>query len=293
MRLLILNLSLLLLSAPAFAQPSCVNFNAENTEIKLGELVTFTNLSVKNCNECGEGYVAKSYSWTFTGGNPVTSAERGPVDVKYVEIGSFEVQLTISYFNNDPSSKPCIKTMKKTGYVKVVPNKDVELESFEANAYSKTIKLYWTTIYEKSNAFFVIERSNDGVNFSEVAKVKGGGDHSDKTIYSAEDSKPAKGETKYRLSKINNSGKKTVIGNLAIQWYDINEALNISEGEKVLVIVEDAAGTEVYSKVIIKNASSSKIYAVDPSQKIKPGNYMIIGSSKNEIFNKTLVVETN
>ncbi len=270
----------------------CVNFKSSSPETFYNDTILFTNLSVKKlCKECGDNFKVKAYSWTFPGAEPVSAEGPGPHRVRYIGIGTFPVQLTVSYYGDNPSANACIKVEKKENFITIKAKYDVELESFEANPTKDRIKLYWTTVHEKSNDYFLVEKAMNGDGYVEITKIKSVGDHSKKTIYSDIDPKPSKGESKYRLSQVSKNGKKRVLTNLTVTWYDINEALNIGEGEKVFVIVEDLDGKEIYSKIIIKNVDSDKIYAIDPSQKIKPGSYIIIGSSMNEIYNKLLIVE--
>lgn len=60
-------------------------------------------------------------------------------------------------------------------------------------------------------------------------------------------------------------------------------------GEEVLVIVYDMMGRESYSKVIL-NRGPGPITAIDPYHNLTPGMYIVIGSSKDELFNEKLVI---
>lgn len=48
----------------------------------------------------------------------------------------------------------------------------VELINFSANCSMNNVLLTWTTASEKNNAYFIIERSSDAVNWENVAKIK-------------------------------------------------------------------------------------------------------------------------
>lgn len=62
------------------------------------------------------------------------------------------------------------------------------------------------------------------------------------------------------------------------------------DGNEVLVIVYDMMGRESYSKVIL-NQGPGPITAIDPHSNLKPGMYIVIGSSKDELFNQKLVIK--
>lgn len=51
----------------------------------------------------------------------------------------------------------------------------VTLSSFNYNISDKTVQLKWQTASESNNDYFDIERSNNGINFHSIGKVKGAG----------------------------------------------------------------------------------------------------------------------
>lgn len=61
-------------------------------------------------------------------------------------------------------------------------------------------------------------------------------------------------------------------------------------GEEVLVIVYDMMGRESYSKVLL-NPGPGPVTAIDPYNNLKPGMYIVIGSSRDELFNEKLVIK--
>lgn len=52
----------------------------------------------------------------------------------------------------------------------------------------------------------------------------------------------------------------------------------------------DMLGKELYSKVIITSDSHEDVYAIEPSQKLKPGVYLVTATSNNETYKKRLIV---
>lgn len=71
------------------------------------------------------------------------------------------------------------------------------------------------------------------------------------------------------------------------------QAVNIDapavDVREILVIVYDMLGRESYSKVIV-NPGSGPITAIDPYHNLSPGIYVVIGSSRDELFNQKLVI---
>ncbi len=79
-------------------------FEADITEVGLGDQVSFSNLSIGEID---------SYNWVFEGGVPETSTAQNPTITYSEAIGTFDVELTIS--NENMSS-----TTLKENYVTVV-----------------------------------------------------------------------------------------------------------------------------------------------------------------------------
>ncbi len=84
----------------------------------------------------------------------------------------------------------------------------VNLKEFKARAESNNkVKVFWTTEYEKDNAYFDIERSADGMNFTSVGKVPGVNYHGHLTDYFFYDPFPLKAISYYRLKQVDVDGK--------------------------------------------------------------------------------------
>ena len=60
-------------------------------------------------------------------------------------------------------------------------------------------------------------------------------------------------------------------------------------GSEILVIVYDMMGKQSYSKVIL-NQGAGPVTAIDPRNNLAPGMYIVVGSSKDELFNEKLVI---
>lgn len=75
----------------------------------------------------------------------------------------------------------------------------VELASFEVEDMEKKVAVIWTTISEKNTNFFHIERSNDGINWTEIGKEKAAENSTRMLYYEFYDEAPLKGISYYRL----------------------------------------------------------------------------------------------
>jgi len=82
----------------------------------------------------------------------------------------------------------------------------ITLVSFEGKATGTTITLDWTTASELNFDKFVVERSADALNFTEIGTVPGHGTSNEENDYSFEDNMPATGSNYYRLHSVDYDG---------------------------------------------------------------------------------------
>jgi hypothetical protein len=85
----------------------------------------------------------------------------------------------------------------------------VDLQSFTAKQNGASNHLYWSTVSEKSNAQFNIERSQDGQNFITIGTVKGNGTTTIQSDYFFTDEGPLS-INYYRLRQIDFNGTENV-----------------------------------------------------------------------------------
>ncbi|MGQ9644329.1 MAG: PQQ-dependent sugar dehydrogenase [Ignavibacterium sp.] len=82
----------------------------------------------------------------------------------------------------------------------------VELSSFTATVVNGKVRLDWYTVSETNNSGFVIERSQDGVNFKDIYFIGGNGTSTQRNIYSYTDEDVSSGVYYYRLKQIDMDG---------------------------------------------------------------------------------------
>lgn len=79
--------------------------------------------------------------------------------------------------------------------------------SFTATNTGKSVLFNWQTANELNNNYFSVERSLNGINFSEIAQVKSKGNSTQPQQYSFEDFNYVNGQNYYRLKQVDNDGK--------------------------------------------------------------------------------------
>ncbi len=145
------------------------------------------------------------YSWTpatFLDDASIASPVASPPDtlvyeVSYQDLCNMTVtkQVTVNVLENGPA---CF----------FLP---VSLVHFFLEVKNETVYFFWTSSDEKENAYYTIESSIDGVNFTSVAMVTGAGSSISAVDYSAT-SQHQNHDTYYRLQQHDVNGIKQIIG---------------------------------------------------------------------------------
>ncbi len=82
----------------------------------------------------------------------------------------------------------------------------VELVSFDGRKMEDEIKLSWTTASEENNDYFIIEKSNNGIDFEYLDRVEGRGTTVDFQSYELMDAQPLNGNNYYRMIQVDEDG---------------------------------------------------------------------------------------
>lgn len=85
----------------------------------------------------------------------------------------------------------------------------IELVNFNCGNSKNSNTLSWTTATESNNDYFAIERSTNGAEFVQIAKVDGAGNSLNTLNYSYRDENSLKGISYYRLKQVDFNGKFT------------------------------------------------------------------------------------
>ncbi len=99
----------------------------------------------------------------------------------------------------------------------------IELESFEANCSGDKAQLKWVVASQHNNAYFTVERTDNGQDFKTVGTVKGAGTTPQKITYNYTDDDPLPGLSYYRLKQTDFGGTE--------RYYGLRQALCDPEKE--------------------------------------------------------------
>ena len=176
----------------------------------------------------------------------------------------------------------------------------VSFISFDAKLNnSGTVDLTWLTASESNNSHFIISKSTDGLNFSQVSKITGSGNSYKQNNYQAIDKNPTKGNNYYQLRQYDFDGKETVLATKVVNFSlkNTNEvSVYPNPTQDVLNIKFDAAtyhiaklvdfnGKVLVSKAIDINQAQSTFNISD----LPAGNYIILLEGKKGSISKGVI----
>jgi len=174
----------------------------------------------------------------------------------------------------------------------------IELLSFDANSRENDIILNWETASEINNEYFTISRSSDGINWKELAQVKGSINSRNIQSYEFIDNEPNNGINYYKLKQTDIDGKFEefdmiylkhskqenfieIYPNPAVDYINIHFSNDISNKDLTNITLINPWGQIVYKKSI-SNINFSNEYFFKIPQNIKTGNYILrISDDKN------------
>lgn len=179
----------------------------------------------------------------------------------------------------------------------------VELLVFESVCYTDGVELNWITATELNNDFFIVEKSDDGVNYSEIARIYGQGNSNTQNYYSYFDAANGKNNY-YRLSQTDFDGHSESFPVIFADCFEGNSdtdfvILNNPVDEEILIQITGAVNNE-YSIYLInqlgqqvllqRNHLNNTLELVRISAAgLNPGIYSIVFMSENDVITRQIV----
>jgi len=153
----------------------------------------------------------------------------------------------------------------------------VTLTKFEGKLMNNDALLTWSTAAEKNNDYFLVQKSNDGVHYTNVGKVKGIGNSNQLNTYSLIDESAftnRNGSIYYRLIQVDYNGAKTTSQSIVLS--NLNNDLGLivypnpshgvftyifnSEYEgNVNINITNTLGVVVYEKKAIASTGANEL----------------------------------
>ncbi len=163
----------------------------------------------------------------------------------------------------------------------------------------------WITQSQINNAYFTVERSGDGENFSAIGSVKGAGTSLTTQNYEYTDQNPLTGVSYYRLRQTDDNGNSTLSDIVPVDFamqstFTIypNPATDrayvnvINPSNEVALNIFDMLGRQVYSKTYPAEPNLPNLRISLPIDGDLPsGMYMVTVYTNGNELNGKLVVK--
>ncbi|MBP6334107.1 MAG: T9SS type A sorting domain-containing protein [Bacteroidia bacterium] len=181
----------------------------------------------------------------------------------------------------------------------------VELIHFKARATKKeTVLLDWATASETNNAYFLIERSEDGKDFEEIAAIAGAGNSTRTRHYEYTDEAPMEGVNYYRLVQTDHDGQTKIYDPVTVTLAEEAKALSIDNvfpnpfranamitlsaplDEGVEISFLNSQGVSEKS-ILTESSKGSTTYTLTGLENLESGVYYI-QATQNGVISKTI-----
>lgn len=230
--------------------------------------------------------------WEFGDGD--SSSDKDPTHL-YAKVDTYQLKLTVTALNGCPDS----------AIQEISGLKAVELLGFRAKSQDGTIVLDWATATESENKFFVIERSINGLDFHDYAKVPGEISSLERKNYVFEDPSLPSGIYFYRLRQettydsITYSALVQVKHQLSISLAITDFSISIpdsrlkigfhceNEGPTVIRLLSPL-GAIILSEEILAAAGRNELTFFIPQ--FQPGLYFLTASQGEETAHRTIFI---
>lgn len=155
--------------------------------------------------------------------------------------------------------------------LEMVDSSIVKLNKFEIEQIGKNIKVYWSSLYEKNNDYFILERSLEGNNWNELEVIPGSNCSTTEIFYDVIDYSPLEGNNYYRLWCVNKSGEEVKLIENKIIYY--NQLYNLATPSKNVLEIKGQS----------LDFNSLKIYNMFGNFTIDDLEFLSIGNEKINI----------
>ncbi|MCB0517080.1 MAG: T9SS type A sorting domain-containing protein [Chitinophagales bacterium] len=197
------------------------------------------------CNEAGTAYdltitINGTPPYNFEGDYQATGYNSNVLVISNLTAGT-------TYTIDITDSKGCNDEITGTNPCKL----DVDLLRFGVALEGEDVLVNWATATEENSAYFIVERSQDGINFSEVGRLDAAGDSHSVLAYAFTDKSVQNCETYYyRLKEVDVFGEEVIVSKVE-QINTLNkDCLNVNvapvpTSDKLIVTLSSGVSSDI------------------------------------------------
>lgn len=288
----------------------------ENGNIDLGdacldivtgpEVVFLENLSLVTTPTCLESGLTYDVAVTINGG-------AADSEFNVIFNGEASVQGSIFLVEGIPSNTAfSIEVMDENGcsagfdsdIISCLPPTAIELLNFDGRTATNGNLLYWNTATETDNDYFILQKSTNGTNFTDLTTIDSKGETSTGHSYEFLDKNVMAGVAYYRLASVDIFGEKefanivelrrgessNIISIAPVPATDIlNIELNVIEAQNINIQLFDISGKEVLNQNFDVTTGLQNLPI--NIQNIAAGVYMLNVTGLNDVSTHKVIKE--
>jgi hypothetical protein len=179
----------------------------------------------------------------------------------------------------------------------------VELVNVAATSVEGGNLISWETLSEHNNSHFIVEHSNNNLDFSSISRIEGKGNSTELSPYSWIHPNPPKGENYYRLRQVDFDGAFEYSQTLLVRNFSqhgqhlkvypnpatstLNVTFERARTAEVLFLIHDLSGRVMHRTLLSSNANNAS-YTLDISG-LKPGHYRVSAIDSDVVLNQQFI----
>ncbi|MEZ4807777.1 MAG: hypothetical protein R2815_09975 [Flavobacteriales bacterium] len=157
----------------------------------------------------------------------------------------------------------------------------IELLFFDAQAVDDRVRCTWTTLSERDNDHFLVERSGDGSTFHSIGRVGGAGYSWSQLNYELIDPWPLTGISYYRLRQVDLDGSATVSQTVAVHFTAVGQELlllPVGTGYEVRHALSEDASYELLDAAgrLVQSGTSEGSRFIIPGDRLASGVHILL-----------------
>lgn len=220
-------------------------------------------------------------SWDFT---DISSGNGGTITFRFYVYGDVQADGV-----GTPSSAGTFRVDNVSLFGSVSGALPIELLSFDVEKTEKKVIISWETAQEINNDYMAIERSKDGRDFTEIGRLKGMGNTTERQTYQFIDQRPQHGLNYYRLKQVDFDGTYEYHRTSVVTFHEIltNKLINVyptTADDRLYIELQEDIDSDVllyivgidgkiWSQIILKDIGNSTVtYSV---ANLPVGNYWL------------------
>lgn len=173
-----------------------------------------------------------------------------------------------------------------------ISNLPIELGHFAAQLDDEEVNVDWSTISQRDNDYFTVERSSDGNKFESIGEVKGAGTSVQTMNYDFTDSDPMHGLSYYRLRQTDFNGDTETYNAVAVKYIVAVDEVTIEKAfpnpfrdhftvqytmsaeTEVTVALVNSNGRQIFSDDVFSNKGANE-YNFTSTSDLHAGTYIL------------------